>query len=72
MKFLAVVLALVISAEGIKVKTGDESKEKEDLKWGWGNYYQWTTCTMKLNGLTYKCCANFYGKGHEVSDSKCR
>ena len=55
MKFLAVVLALVISAEGIKVQTTDESKEKEGLKMG--NYY-W----QNLGG-TSSCCMNSLNPG---------
>ena len=45
MKFLSVVLALVIAAEGIKVKTTDESNMNE--KWGFFTgkpYYQWGSC----------------------------
>ena len=58
MKFLALALALVISAEGIKVKSRDEShsKEKVGLKWGWfsrGPYYQWVTCDNTINGVNY-------------------
>ena len=58
MKFFAVALALVISAEGIKVKTTDESniKEKVGLKWGSfsrGPYYQWATCPPTVDGVNY-------------------
>ena len=46
MKFFAIALALVVSAEGIKVKTRDEShsKDKVGLKWGLGDWYQWAPC----------------------------
>ena len=66
MRFLAVALALVVSAEGIKVKTTDESKEKEGLKWG--PYYQWDWCL----GGRKRCCHAAWGAGPYVNDSKCR
>ena len=69
MRFLAVALALVVSAEGIKVKTTDESHSKE--KWGFFSgkpYYQWGRCpdyTLKFN-IYGKCCYAGWGAGPEV------
>ena len=76
MKFLALVLALVIAAEGIKVKSTDESNMNE--KWGFFTgkpYYQWGTCHRTMNEvfkIPYRCCNASWGAGPEVSDSKCR
>ena len=53
MKFLAVVLALVIIAEGIKVYTTDDSKDKFSFSLpkvkkpsipDMGPFYKWSTC----------------------------
>ena len=68
MKFLAVALALVISAEGIKVKTTDESFSKE--KWGFSPYYQWVTCGNSV--YSWRCCKGVWGAARDsVSNSYC-
>ena len=60
MKFLAMVLALVISAEAVKVKSNDAEKA------GW--YYEWKDTPV----TTYvKKCYSLYGNGPQVEDSKC-
>ena len=66
MKFLAVLLALIISAEAIKVKQQDSIKDKRPW-WDPGPYYVWSQqCSSAWRvewGMDQECCRGAYGLG---------
>ena len=63
MKFLAMVLALVISAEAVKVKSNDAENAGK-------YYYAWKFDPVTTTTYVRKCFS-WYGSGSQVDDSNC-
>ena len=71
MKFLAIVLALVISADAIKVKQEEAIKDKFWNPFSSEPYYQWTYDNYDWDWMDDRRCRGDYGKGNYVNDSYC-